>query len=303
MTMKKTKIALLSLLALLCIGASAATKKGQRKSKKAAKEQVERVDTVRIDTFSYLLGMANSNGLKNYLVQRMGIDTTYMVDFLKGFQQTTLSEADKREKARLAGVEIREQVETQVWTNANKQVNDSVQTLDHEKFLKGFQNGIFPTDNSYSMDSAQAIVQKQMAYYHKAKMEKKYGANRVAGEEFLKLNAKKDSVQTTPSGLQYKVITMGTGDKPQATDRVKVDYEGRLIDGTVFDSSYKRGKATTFPVNQVIPGWTEALCLMPVGSKWELYIPQQLAYGDREQQKIPPFSCLVFTVELHEIVK
>ena len=105
------------------------------------------------------------------------------------------------------------------------------------------------------------------------------------------------------SGLQYKVITMGTGEKPQSTDRVKVDYEGRLIDGTVFDSSYKRGKAATFPVNQVIPGWTEVLCLMPVGSKWEVYIPQELGYKDHEQQKIPPFSCLVFTVELHEIVK
>lgn len=301
--MKKTKIILMAMVALLCVGATAANKKSQRKGKKAAKEQIEKVDTVCVDTFSYLLGMANSNGLMNYLVQRMGVDTTYVVDFLKGFQQKELSEADKREKARLAGVEIREQVESQVWTNANRQVNDSIDLLNHDLFLKGFQNGIFPTDQKYSMDSAQAVVQRQMAYYHKVKMEQKYGANRVAGEEFLKLNAKKDSVVTTPSGLQYKVITMGTGDKPQPTDRVSVDYEGRLIDGTVFDSSYKRGKAATFPVNQVIPGWTEALSLMPVGSKWEIYIPQNLGYGDREQQKIPPFSCLVFTVELHEIVK
>ena len=256
-----------------------------------------------IDTFSYLYGMANSNGLMGYLAQRMGVDTAYVTDFLKGFQQKELTEADKREKARLAGVEIREQVETQVWANANRQIDDSVEVLNHEQFLKGFQNGIFTTDTRYSIDSAQAVVQKQMAYYHKVKMEKKYGANRLAGEEFLRLNAKKDSVKTTPSGLQYKVITMGTGEKPQSTDRVKVDYEGRLIDGTVFDSSYKRGKAATFPVNQVTPGWTEVLCLMPVGSKWEVYIPQELGYKDHEQQKIPPFSCLVFTVELHEIVK
>ncbi len=301
--MKKTKIALLALVALLCMGAAAANKKSQRKGKKAAKEQVEKVDTVCIDTFSYLLGMANSNGLKNYLSQRMGVDTAYVTDFLKGFQQKGLTEADKREKARLAGVEIREQVETQVWVNANRQVNDSVDLLNREQFFKGFQNGIFTVDTKYSMDSAQAVVQRQMDYYHKVRMEKKYGANRLAGEEFLKLNAKQDSVQTTASGLQYKVITMGTGEKPQPTDRVKVDYEGRLIDGTVFDSSYKRGKPATFPVNQVIPGWTEALSMMPVGSKWEVYIPQTLGYGDREQQKIPPFSCLVFTVELHEIVK
>ena len=300
--MKKTKIILMALVALLCMGATAATKK-QRKGKKAAKEVAERVDTVSVDTFSYLLGMANSNGLKAYLSQHMGIDTAYVEDFLKGFQQKELTEADKREKARLAGMEIREQVETQVWSNANRQIDDSVDVLNHEQFIKGFQNGIFPVDTTFSMDSAQSLVQKQMAYYHKVKMEKKYGANRVAGEQFLKLNAKQDSVQTTASGLQYKVITMGTGEKPQKTDRVKVDYEGRLIDGTVFDSSYKRGKPATFPVGQVIAGWTEALCMMPVGSKWEVYVPQELGYGDREQQKIPPFSCLVFTIELHEIVK
>ncbi len=300
--MKKTKIILMALVALLCMGATAATKK-QRKGKKAAKEVAERVDTVSVDTFSYLLGMANSNGLKAYLSQRMGIDTAYVEDFLKGFQQKELTEADKREKARLAGMEIREQVETQVWSNANRQIDDSVDVLNHEQFIKGFQNGILPVDTTFSMDSAQSLVQKQMAYYHKVKMEKKYGANRVAGEQFLKLNAKQDSVQTTASGLQYKVITMGTGEKPQKTDRVKVDYEGRLIDGTVFDSSYKRGKPATFPVGQVIAGWTEALCMMPVGSKWEVYVPQELGYGDREQQKIPPFSCLVFTIELHEIVK
>ena len=300
--MKKTKIILMALVALLCVGATAATKK-QRKGKKAAKEVAERVDTVSVDTFSYLLGMANSNGLKAYLSQRMGIDTAYVDDFLKCFQQKELTEADKREKARLAGMEIREQVETQVWSNANRQIDDSVDVLNHEQFIKGFQNGIFPVDTTFSMDSAQSLVQKQMAYYHKVKMEKKYGANRVAGEQFLKLNAKQDSVQTTASGLQYKVITMGTGEKPQKTDRVKVDYEGRLIDGTVFDSSYKRGKPATFPVGQVIAGWTEALCMMPVGSKWEVYVPQELGYGDREQQKIPPFSCLVFTIELHEIVK
>ena len=300
--MKKTKIILMALVALLCMGATAATKK-QRKGKKAAKEVAERVDTVSVDTFSYLLGMANCNGLKAYLSQRMGIDTAYVEDFLKGFQQKELTEADKREKARLAGMEIREQVETQVWSNANRQIDDSVDVLNHEQFIKGFQNGILPVDTTFSMDSAQSLVQKQMAYYHKVKMEKKYGANRLAGEQFLKLNAKQDSVQTTASGLQYKVITMGTGEKPQKTDRVKVDYEGRLIDGTVFDSSYKRGKPATFPVGQVIAGWTEALCMMPVGSKWEVYVPQELGYGDREQQKIPPFSCLVFTIELHEIVK
>ena len=146
-------------------------------------------------------------------------------------------------------------------------------------------------------------IDKQFKYWRGIMMEKKYGPNRKAGEEFLKANAKKDSVQTTASGLQYKVLVAGTGDKPTATDRVKVNYEGRLLDGTVFDSSYKRGEPAVFGVSQVIKGWTEALQLMPVGSKWELYIPQEIAYGDREQQKIPPYSMLIFTVELIEIVK
>lgn len=233
----------------------------------------------------------------------MGIDTTYMDDFMKGFEQMALTETDKKEKARLAGIEIRAQLENQILPAANRQIDDSVQVLVKQRFVDGFKDGIMQANMYITMDSTQKLVRKQMDYYHNVKMEKKYGANRLAGEEFLKLNAKKDSVQTTPSGLQYKVITMGTGEKPQPTQKVKVNYEGRLIDGTVFDSSFKHGKPVTFPCNQVIKGWTEALCMMPVGSKWELYVPQQLAYGDREQGKIPPFSTLVFTVELLSIEK
>ena len=155
----------------------------------------------------------------------------------------------------------------------------------------------------FNVSEGLRTVEKQREYYHKVNMEKKYGANRIAGEEFLAKNAKADSIQTTASGLQYKILTKGTGEIPQATDKVTVNYEGHLIDGTEFDSSYSRKKPATFPVNQVIKGWTEALTMMPVGSKWMLYIPQELAYGDREQNKIPPFSTLIFTVELLEIVK
>ena len=294
------KIFLFSLCALLTLGASAASKK---KSNKKAKAPVEVVDTVCVDTFSYLLGKANTQGLTDYLAHRMGIDAAYISDFVKGFQQTELTEDDKKEKARLAGIEIRSQVENQVIAQANKQINDSVDVLNKALFIQGFQDGITKSNMTISMDSVQNVVKKQMDYYHNAKMEKKYGPNRIAGEEFLKKNAKADSVQTTASGLQYKIITKGTGEIPQATDKVKVNYEGRLVDGTVFDSSYKRGQPIDFYANQVIKGWTEALTMMPVGSKWMLYIPQQLAYGSREQGKIPPFSTLIFTVELLEIVK
>ena len=294
------KFILFALCASLSLGASAAKKTAK---KKKGKEPVEVVDTVCVDTFSYYFGRANSNGLKMYLAQRMGIDTTYVADFLKGFEQTTLSEADKREKARLAGVEIRQQVEEQVYPGASKQVNDSTDILNKTLFVKGFLDGFSGTNTNIQMDSIQTLVKKQMEYYHKVNMEKKFGANRIEGEEFLKANAKKDSIKTTPSGLQYKVLTQGTGEVPTKESKVKVNYEGHLINGTEFDSSYKRGKPVTFPVSGVIPGWTEALCMMPVGSKWMLYVPQELAYKDREQAKIPPFSCLIFTVELLEIEK
>jgi len=137
-----------------------------------------------------------------------------------------------------------------------------------------------------------------------AETAKQFLPNLEAGNKFLEANKKKDSVMTTASGLQYKVIKMGTGPKPLATDKVKTHYHGTLIDGSVFDSSVQRGEPVSFPVSGVIPGWVEALQLMPVGSKWRLFIPQELAYGIRGGgQTIKPYSALVFEVELLEIEK
>ena len=127
---------------------------------------------------------------------------------------------------------------------------------------------------------------------------------KAAGEAFLATNAKKDGVITTASGLQYKVLKSGTGESPKATDTVKVDYQGTLIDGTIFDSSIQRGTPVSFPVNGVIPGWVEALQLMKVGDKWQLFIPASLAYGEQSPSpQIPPNSVLVFEVDLLDIVK
>ena len=132
----------------------------------------------------------------------------------------------------------------------------------------------------------------------------RYGIeNKAAGEKFLAENAKKEGVKTTSSGLQYKIIKEGNGAVPTDSSKVKVNYKGTLIDGTQFDSSYDRKEPTTFRANQVIKGWTEALTMMPVGSKWELYIPQDLAYGAREAGQIKPFSTLIFEVELVGIEK
>ena len=135
------------------------------------------------------------------------------------------------------------------------------------------------------------------------RFEQQFGAVKAEGEAFLDSIAQAEGVVKTESGLCYKVITEGKGATPTATDRVKVHYRGTLIDGTEFDSSYSRNEPTTFGVNQVIAGWTEALTLMPVGSKWMLYIPQDLAYGSRDMGTIKPFSTLVFEVELLEIEK
>ena len=137
-----------------------------------------------------------------------------------------------------------------------------------------------------------------------AESAKQFFPNKEAGEKFLAENKKKDSVITTASGLQYKIIKKGDGPKPLATDKVKTHYHGTLIDGSVFDSSVQRGEPITFPVNGVIPGWIEALQLMPVGSKWKLFIPQELAYGIRGGgQTIKPYSALIFEVELIAIEK
>ena len=298
--MKLMKLATLALCLLVCASANAAKGKKAKKGKKI--EVVEKVDTVPMADFSYAYGVAQTNGLKNYLAQRMGVEEAFMADFLQGFDQQEMTEADKRMKARLAGMEIRQQVESQIVQQVNRQINDSVDLLNKEQFVLGFREAVAGTARMTS-DSAQAVSSKQLEYYNKVKMEAKYGQNRRDGEAFLLANAKKDSVKVTPSGLQYKVLTAGTGAIPTATQKVKVNYEGTLIDGTVFDSSYKRKQPATFACNQVIKGWTEALTMMPVGSKWQLFIPQELGYGSREAGKIPPLSTLIFTVELLEIVE
>lgn len=143
-------------------------------------------------------------------------------------------------------------------------------------------------------DEAQQNLQE---YFGKLQAEMA-GKQAQAGKDFLAENAKKEGIISLPSGLQYEVMTMGTGDKPAATDNVKTHYHGTLIDGTVFDSSVERGEPISFPLNGVISGWTEALQLMPVGSKWRLFIPSELAYGERGQGSIQPHSTLIFEVEL-----
>jgi len=150
----------------------------------------------------------------------------------------------------------------------------------------------------------EAVTNTCIVNYMQTVRSEKAAGNRKIGEEFLAANKTKQGVITLPSGLQYSVIKEGTGPKPAATDKVKVHYEGKLLDGFIFDSSIQRGEPIEFNVNGVIPGWTEALQLMPVGSKWMLFIPADLAYGDNQAgPNIKPGSTLIFEVELLDIVK
>jgi FKBP-type peptidyl-prolyl cis-trans isomerase FklB len=142
-----------------------------------------------------------------------------------------------------------------------------------------------------------------MQFLQELSLNRQFGEWKKQNEQWLTDNQKKDSIQTTASGLQYKVIREGNGEHPAATDTVVVDYEGSLINDTVFDSSYKRGEPLKFALNGVIAGWTEGLQLMSPGAKYMLYIPQELAYGERNQGIIQPFSTLIFTVELKKVIK
>ena len=167
---------------------------------------------------------------------------------------------------------------------------DAVKDLNLDTFEKGFRDGYEGKKSALTPEQMQQVL----IDYQKAQEDKM----KNDGIKFLADNAKKKDVKTTASGLQYKVVTPGTGKSPKATDVVEVNYEGKVIDGTVFDSSYERGEPIEFPLNQVIPGWTEGLQLMKEGGKYEFYIPSELAYGELGNQGIAPNSTLIFTVEL-----
>ena len=257
-----------------------------------------------LDSLSYSIGMAQTQGLKGYLTGRLDVDTAYMAEFIKGLNEGA-NKTSKKDIAYMAGLQIGQQISNQMMKGINQELfaGDSTKTISKDNFLAGFIAGTLEKGGVMTMEAAQEYTRTAMETIKAKAMEEKYADNKAAGEKFLAENKAKEGVKTTESGLQYKVITEGKGEIPADTCKVKVNYKGTLIDGTEFDSSYKRNEPATFRANQVIKGWTEALTMMPVGSKWELYIPQELAYGSRESGQIKPFSTLIFEVELVGIEK
>ena len=178
--------------------------------------------------------------------------------------------------------------------------NSGINNLQVEDFVKGLKDVLGGAEPEISYDEAKQVINDYFMNLQKERLE----LNKKAGEEFLNINKGKAGVVTLPSGLQYQVLKQGEGAKPAASDKVKCHYHGTLINGPVFDSSVQRGEPAVFGVSQVIPGWVEALQLMPVGSKWRLFIPSDLAYGEHGAgDAIEPNSALVFDVELLDIVK
>jgi len=296
--MKKVMILALALVASASLYTADAASK-----KKTKKQEAPVVVPVQLnsnsDTLSYVAGMSVTNGLIPYLVQQQGVDTAYMAEFIKGFKEVVNAGTDPKMKAYVAGLEIATQVRDRMLVGMKREFTDTPDSIVDALVFRGFSDALLNDTTLFKQAAAEELFKTLQQTNKDAKTEKLWGANRDAGKKFLAENAKKEGVVTLPSGLQYKVLVKGEGDVPQVSEKVFVNYEGRLVDGTVFDASAKHGdKPSEFRPNQVIKGWTEALTMMPVGSKWQLYIPYELAYGEKEAGNIKPFSALIFDVEL-----
>ena len=253
-----------------------------------------------LDSLNYAFGVANGDGIKNYYIKGDSAQKSIKA-LLAGLNEGMKGKIEKGSTEMVdLGTKIGSSLKDQTKSGL---MGDSTLKVDIKLIKQGLINGLRGSKIQMTPVQAQEYLQKTMSALQSKKMEKLYGGNKTAGEKFLAENAKKPGVKTTASGLQYEVIKQGTGALPTDTSKVKVNYHGTLIDGTVFDSSVDRKEPIVFQVNQVIKGWTEALKMMPVGSKYKLYIPQGLAYAGADRGKIKPFSMLIFEVELISIEK
>ena len=288
--MKFRSMLVVALAATLSFSAFAA-KKTKKNNKKVA--QPVMVKPVSPADFSYAAGVAQSASLAQFLAQRSGVDSAHIKDFVEGLSKEVSADEAAKLRALLASIDIKKQM-PQIVQSMNQQATGKGDTtyVDAATFLKGLTEGLLKT-NTLSADSATKIEQQQYDYYTQQL--------KTRNADFLKNYAKQKGVKSTASGLLYKVIKEGDGAMPTDTSEVEVNYEGKLVDGTVFDSSYKRGETATFAVNQVIKGWSEAVKLMKVGAEYEVCLPYEIAYGERGTRGIPPYSTLIFKIELKGI--
>jgi len=246
-----------------------------------------------VDTIAYDLGVAQSEGLKQYMTYQLGVDSAYIDEFIKGMKEGSVNDTDPKKQAYMKGLEIGQQVQ-QMAKGLTQQIyaDDSTKSVNVKHIVSGLIAGLKNTESMTAEEAGNAFNEKLA--------NRLYGENKKAGEQYLAENKKKEGVKTTASGLQYKVLVEGTGELPSDTAQVKVNYEGKLIDGTVFDSSYTRNEPFTVDLGHpsVIKGWIEVLKMMPAGSKWEVTIPQELGYGAQNMGQIKPFSTLIFTIEV-----
>lgn len=298
--MKLRTILTLSLALCVSLGASAQKSKKKKAAKKAIVPAATLTPALRsVDgkTFSYAFGISQGANLKTFLIQRMGVDSAYVDTALDAMCSHTTAEQKKAAIAVAAGYQIAQQNEQNL-PMFNKQACGRADSLylDQDVMQQGLVAAVRGAEKAITADSARKIVDQQIEY--------QTTVYKNLNKQFLTDNARLKGVKVLPSGLQYRVLTEGNGPVATDTTDVTVHYEGKLIDGTVFDSSYKRGKPSTFRPTQVIKGWTEALKMMPEGSKWTLYIPSDLGYGERGQgQSIPGGSTLIFDVEIVKVGK
>ena len=253
-----------------------------------------------VDSLTNFLGIAQSDGLKQYMKMQLQVDSAYTNEFIKGMIEGATAKDDPKQDAYMKGLTVGKQVKDMA-NNLSSEVyaDDSTKQVPVKNLLAGIIAGLNGTAN----ETAEVAGQKFEALLEPIRtknLEKEFGDNKKAGEKYLADNAKKEGVVTLPSGVQYKVLTKGTGALPTDSSVVKVNYEGKLIDGTKFDSSYDRNQPleVNMATPRVIPGWVEVLKLMPAGSVWEVTIPQEQAYGMQNQGQIKPFSTLIFKMEV-----
>lgn len=290
-----------ALLAMLVVMPASAKDKKKKKVEEVQPVLINatpaKVET-RSDSISYAAGQAYTMGLMEYLTGQLKVDTAYIKTFVAALHESVTQPVTPEMRAKDAGKQIAQMITDRMMPSLKEQMEGTDVKFDSLTFLRGFEDAILRDASILSPEEASKYLNSEM---QKMK-EMKDSLAKAEGLAWLAENAKKEGVNVLPSGLQYKVLVAGNGPVATADNEVVVKYEGKLLNGEVFDSSYKRTPDTTsFKPSQVIKGWTEALCLMPQGSTWELYIPYNLAYGERGTGKIPGFATLIFKVEVVEV--